>query len=118
MDIFDFDEPQEMVLCGASAYTKKFYLNPDLGGLPESIKQELKLMCVLFTEEIGGVFELVFDGDGNLNIRTDCEEDDILYDEIGSGLMVREVQRSKRELFHSLELYYRAVYLGQDPEEL
>ncbi|MBO6214135.1 MAG: hypothetical protein J6N76_01210 [Lachnospiraceae bacterium] len=118
MDIFEFDPPQEMVLCGASAYNKKFYLNPDFNGLPETIKQELKLLCVLFTEEIGGTFELIFDEDGSLFIRTDCEEEDILYDEIGSGLMVKEVQRGKKELFHSLELYYKAVYLGQDPEEL
>ena len=118
MDIFDFDTPQEMVLCGASAYNKKFYLNPDFNGLPEVIKQELKLLCVLFTEDIGGVFELIFDEEGSLFIRTDCEEEDILYDEIGSGLMVKEVQKNKKELFHSLELYYKAVYLGQSPEEL
>ncbi len=117
MDIFD-NELREMVLCGASAYNKKFYLNPDFNGLPESIKEELKLLCVLFTEEIGGVFELVFDEDGSLFIRTDFEEEDILYDEIGSGLMVKEVQKGRKELFHSLELYYKAVYLGQGPDEL
>ena len=61
---------------------------------------------------------VIFDEDGSLFIRTDCEEEDILYDEIGSGLMVKEVQRSKRDLFHSLELYYRVLYLGQSPEEL
>ncbi len=106
-----------MVLCGASAYTRKFYLNPDFNGLPEGVKQDLKLICVLFTEEIGGVFELVFDEDGSLFIRTDCEEEDILYDEIGSGLMVKEVRKSKKELFRSLELYYRAVFLGESFEE-
>ena len=118
MDIFDLETQHEMALCGASAYNRKYYLNPDFNGLPETIKQELKLICVLFTEEIGGVFELIFDEDGSLFIRTDFEEEDILYDEIGSGLMVKEVQKNKRELFHSLELYYKAVFLGQSPEEL
>ena len=118
MDIFDFESERETVLCGASAYNKKFYLNPDFNSLPETIRQELKLLCVLFTEDIGGVLELIFDEDGSLFIRTDCEEEDILYDEIGSGLMVKEIQKSKRELFRSLELYYKAVYMGQDPEEL
>ena len=42
-------EREEVVLCGASAYNKKFYLNQDFRGLPDSIKDELKIMCVLFT---------------------------------------------------------------------
>ena len=42
-------EREEVVLCGASAYNKKFYLNQDFKGLPDSIKDELKIMCVLFT---------------------------------------------------------------------
>ena len=47
---------EEVVLCGASAYNKKFYLNEDFKGLPEQIKNELKIMCVLFTEDVGGIF--------------------------------------------------------------
>ena len=39
-------EREEVVLCGASAYNKKFYLNQDFKGLPDSIKDELKIMCV------------------------------------------------------------------------
>lgn len=35
------------VLCAASSYDKKFYLNEDFGALPDSIKDELKIMCVL-----------------------------------------------------------------------
>lgn len=42
-------EREEVVLCGASAYNKKFYLNQDFRGLPDSIKDELKIMCVLFS---------------------------------------------------------------------
>ena len=53
-------EREEVVLCGASAYNKKFYLNQDFKGLPDSIKDELKIMCVLFTEDIGGIFQVVW----------------------------------------------------------
>ena len=53
-------EREEVVLCGASAYNKKFYLNQDFKGLPDSIKDELKIMCVLFTEDIGGIFQFFF----------------------------------------------------------
>ena len=58
-------EREEVVLCGASAYNKKFYLNQDFKGLPDSIKDELKIMCVLFTEDIGGIFQVVFDEEGS-----------------------------------------------------
>lgn len=64
---------QEVVLCGASAYNRKFYLNEDFKGLPGQVKDELKIMCVLFTEDIGGIFQLVFDGTGNLEFRTSVD---------------------------------------------
>ena len=53
-------EMEEVVLCGASAYNKKFYLNEDFKGLPEQIKNELKIMCVLFTEDVGGYGDHLF----------------------------------------------------------
>ena len=43
-------EQEEIVLCGSSAYTKKFYLNPLFNGLPEGIKEDLNILCVLYTE--------------------------------------------------------------------
>lgn len=101
---------EEVVLCGASAYTQKFYLNEDFGGLPESIKEELKIMCVLFTEDVGGVLTLVFDAEGNLRFETDCDEMDLLYDEIGSVLKIKQLQRTKEELLESLELFYKVIY--------
>ena len=69
---------EEVVLCGASAYSKKYYLNEDFRGLPESVRDELKIMCVLFTEDIGGIFQLVFDEEGNLEFKTSCDEGDLL----------------------------------------
>ena len=105
-------EREEVVLCGASAYNKKFYLNQDFKGLPDSIKDELKIMCVLFTEDIGGIFQVVFDEDGNLEFRTSSDENDLLYDEIGCGLKIRE------ELLRALEMYYKVLYIGVDESEM
>ena len=100
-------EQQEIVLCAASAYEKKFYLNQEFQGLPQSIKDELKIMCVLFTEDVGGIVELVYDEDGELQFRTSSDEGDYLYDEIGSVLKVKELQREKMELLESLQMFYR-----------
>ena len=45
---------EDRVLCGANSYEKKYYLNPKFNNLPEQVKQELQIMCVMFTEEVGG----------------------------------------------------------------
>ena len=37
---------EEMVLCAASSYEQKYYLNPEFESLPEAVKQELQIMCV------------------------------------------------------------------------
>ena len=109
---------ENFVLCAASAYEKKFYLNPEFDSLPESIKEELQIMCVLYTEDVGGVLMLVFDEEGNLELKVDHEENDFAFDEIGSVLKVKQLQQTKRELFESLELFFRVFYLGEDiPEE-
>lgn len=40
-----------IVLCGANAYEQKYYFNEKFSRIPESIKEELHIICVLFTEE-------------------------------------------------------------------
>ena len=108
---------ERTVLCAASAYEQKFYINPEFETLPESIRQELQIMCVLYTEDVGGVLMVVFDEDGNLELQVDHEENDFTFDEIGSVLKIKELQQTKRELFESLELFYRVFCLGEDMEE-
>jgi len=45
---------EKIVLCGANSYEEKYYLNPDFSGLPDHIKDELKIMCVLYVNDVGG----------------------------------------------------------------
>lgn len=103
-----------IVLCGSNAYEQKYYLDDNFAGLPQSIQDELKIMCVLYTEDIGGILTLEFEEDGTLIFRVSADEGDLLYDEIGSVLKVKELQAEKRELLESLELYYRVFYLGEE----
>ena len=105
---------EEVVLCAASAYEEKFYLNPEFDALPESVKQELQIMCVLYTADVGGILMLVFDEDGNLELKVDHSENDFAFDEIGSVLKIKELQQTKRELFESLEMFFRVFYLGEE----
>ena len=107
----------EMVLCASNAYEKKFYLNPEFDYLPDSIRQELQIMWVLDTEDVGGILMLVFDEKGNLELKVDHEENDFFFDEIGSVLKIKELQKTKQELFESLEMFFRVFYLGEEIDD-
>ena len=102
-----------IVLCGASSYEQKYYLNENFSSLPQAIKDELQIMCVLYTAEIGGIFSLQYDEDGNLYMNVVAEENDFAFDEIGSALKIKALQNDKRELLESLEKYYKLVILHQ-----
>lgn len=105
---------EEVVLCGASAYEQKYYFNEDFQSLPEDIKNELHILCVLYTEDVGGILMLIFDENGSLNFKVESAAGDAMFDEIGSTLKIKEIQRTKQELLESLETYYRVFFLGEE----
>lgn len=111
-------EEEKQVLCGANAYEKKYYFNEKFGGIPESIRQELHVLCVLFTEEVGGIFTVEFEEDGSIALRTEYAPEDYLYDEIGSGLLIGEIKRKRQELFEALKLYYKVFILHEGTDGL
>ena len=108
---------EPVTICAANGYNEKYYFNPVFDKIPESVKEELKIICVLFTDEVGGIITLGFDEEGELQIRTDFDENDFNYDEIASGLLVSKIRATRQELFESLSLFYRVVVLGEDIEE-
>lgn len=112
------EEKYRIVLCGSNAYDKKYYFNPQFKKLPENVREELQIMCVLFTEEVGGIFTIGFTPSGNVVMDTRAEEGDLLYDEIGSALLIKKLRREKQEVFQSLEIYYRVTFLHQNPADL
>ena len=103
-----------VVLCGANSYEQKYYFNEQFKNLPESIRQELQIMCVLYTEDIGGILTLEFQEDGTLEFKVTAAETDYLFDEIGSVLKIKQYQMEKRELLEALEMYYRVFCLGEE----
>ena len=107
----------KVVLCGANAYEEKYYLNPDFDQLPDSVKDELKIMCVLYVHDVGGILTLVYEEDGELCFEVTSEEFDPMFDDIGSQLKIKELQKEKQDLLQALQLYYRVFFLGDDVEE-
>lgn len=105
---------EKTVLCGASSYEEKYYFNEDFSALPGSIRDELKIMCVLFVSEVGGILTLEFEEDGTLCFQVTSREDDFFFDEIGSGLKIKELQKEKEELLKSLELFYKVFFLNEE----
>ena len=55
---------EEQILCACSAYEQKYYFNPRYQALPTAIQEELKIMAVTLTADVGGVFTMEFDEDG------------------------------------------------------
>jgi len=104
----------KIVLCGANSYEQKYYLNPDFETLPDSVKDELKIMCVLYVHDVGGILTLVFEEDGSLQLEVSSEEFDPMFDDIGSQLKIKEIQREKQELLEALQIFYKVFFLGEE----
>ena len=111
------NKQENIILCGANSYQQKYYFNEKFKLLPENIKKELQIMCVLFTEDVGGILTLEFAQDGTLEFKTEALEADARYDEIGSALKIKQLQTEKKELLESLEMYYRVFFLGDITED-
>lgn len=77
------------------------------------IKDELKILCVMYAEQVSGTIQIIYEEDGSLRIDVDHNDNDFMYDEIGSVLEVKRIQRERRELFEALETYYKVVFLGE-----
>lgn len=103
-----------IVLCGANSYEEKYYLNPDFEELPDHVKDELKIMCVLYVHDVGGILTLVYDENGDLCFEVTAEDFDPMFDDIGSQLLIKKLQMEKADLLEALQLYFKVFFLGED----
>ena len=89
-----YSDNEKVVLCGASAYEQKYYFNQDFASLPEAVKQELQIMCVLYVHDVGGILTLVFEENGELCFEVTSDDFDPMFDDIGSQLKIKQLQLS------------------------
>lgn len=101
---------EQQILCACSAYEEKYYFNPRFASLPTQIQQELQIMAVTMTADVGGVFTMEFDEGGTLYLSATAKENDFAYDEIGSHLKIKQYQTKYAELLENLEKYYQAFF--------
>lgn len=110
----DMYSDENVVLCASNSYEKKYYFNPDFDRLPEDIKNELKIMCVLLQRKSAEYLIWNLTRRGNLLFKSTADEEDLLYDDIACGLLVKKNQYEKRDLLESLEMFYKVFFLGLD----
>lgn len=102
------------VLAVVSQYADKYFLNEELGKLPDEIRKEVLVLLIMVTEEAGGITVLGFEEDGEVYLASTCEEGDLGYDEISAGLLIREIEREHRDLLEQLSQWYRKVVRRRD----
>ena len=111
-------EDMMTIRCVSNSYEQKYYLNPEFMGLPKTVKDDLQIISVLFTEDVGGILTFGFEPDGTLTLNVTCDEGDLLFDEIGSELKIKEIQRTRTAMLESLETYFKVFFLGEKLEEV
>ena len=105
---------EKKVLAGANSREEKYFLSPEFSALPESIQEEVRVICVLLAEKLACIFLMGFYENGELYFETIRYADDFDFDEIGAELEIKEMQRSKKELLHSLQLWYTVFCTQKD----
>ena len=98
------------ILCAANSANMRFYFNEEkYGMLPEDVKKELKIICVLYCSDVGGAIILSFSEDHRLLIST-MEP----IDEIGAELKITKMRKDNEELFSMLEEFSRKFFGEED----
>ena len=103
---------ERKVLAAASCAEQKYFLEQEFEALPESIQEEVRVICVVMAQKLRCTFLMGFTEAGKLYFETVRQEDDFDFDEIGAELEIKRIQREK-----ALELWY-AVYFTEDGERI
>lgn len=107
----------DLILAAASYEKQKYYLEPKFQELPESIQEEVRIICVATAQKLGCTFLMGFRKDGEVYFETVKREDDFDFDEIGAELEVKEIFRTQKELLTSLKVWFN-VFFTQEGEKL
>ena len=103
----------KIVIGAASAYKELYFFNPEFGGLPTEIQNEIQIICVTVANAIHGVFTMGFYKNGNVYIETQGDELDVSYDDIGAELEVKRIFKDNDALIKALHIWFTTIYLGE-----
>ena len=97
---------EKTVLAGANSVNKKYFFEPLFGYLPESIKDEIRDICVVLAEKLNCTFVISFYENGDIVFEIVKNEGDVDFDDIGADLEIKILKKEKNELIKALKLWY------------
>ncbi len=98
---------QKIVLCAGSAYTEKYYINPDFATMPKSVLEELRVLVITLSAKINGIIQIGFKENGDVFIEVMGDQLNFNFDEIDARLQVNKAQKDNEQLFNGLVKYYK-----------
>lgn len=107
----------DFILAAASYEKQKYYLESKFQTLPESIQEEIRIICVTTAQKLGCTFLMGFHENGEIYFESVKREDDFNFDEIGAELEVKEIVRKEKHLLASLTAWF-TIFFTEDGEVL
>ena len=97
---------EKKVLAGASREKQKYFFEREFDGLPQSVKDEIRNICIIMAERLGCTFLMYFEESGDILFEIIKNEGDFDFDDIGAELEIKSLKSEKKELIKSLKLWY------------
>ena len=94
------------VLAGASRQKQKYFFEPEFNTLPQTVKDEIRNICIIMAERLGCTFLISFEDSGDILFEIVKNEGDFDFDDIGAELEIKSLKREKKELIKALKLWY------------
>ena len=94
------------VLAGASREKQKYFFEAEFNALPQTVKDEIRNICIIMAERLGCTFLISFEESGDILFEIVKNEGDFDFDDIGAELEIKSLKREKKELIKALKLWY------------
>jgi hypothetical protein len=107
----------KIVLAAASFDKEKYYMDEGFLELPESIRDEIKTICIVLADKLMCTFIIGFYTNGEVYFETIKSEEILDFDDIGAELEIKALKKEKAELIKALNLWY-LVYKTSNGEKI
>lgn len=94
------------IIAAASYENQKYFFEPEFGGLPEEIKNEIRIICVVMAQRLGCSFIMGFKDTGDVYFEIVKPEAAYDFDDIGADLEIKSLLKEKEELIKALKIWY------------
>ena len=105
---------ERVVLCGANFMSRSIILMKGSRIFRKVSNRNLQILCVLYTEDVGGILTLEYDEEGSLEFQVTAAESDYLFDEIGDVLKIKQYQLEKERTSGGTGIVLSGILSGTD----